>query len=260
MYPQQIHSYLRQFFTENDCPILKDEGHYMDVQLTVDMDKKIMNRPYYWAYVESINDEPDPARLTFITDNDQLEEPVKGEVVHFGSPRLNQLFHVTKELGTYVQMYENVINGPRTQSILTPWLGVNYKVSYCCDRTKESLYSLGLNLMTGEVVNGFHESLSEVALTKTMPENTFNLPYTIKPLRGLERLDAVIDDLIGQDDHTWAEDAKTRWHRDRDVLEFFYEGVEQRPNCYEIEKKAIDQQYEAKIKIDILNGGLFYLR
>lgn len=260
MYPQQIHRYLRQFFTENDCSILKDHDHYMDVQLTIDMDKKIMNRPYYWAYVESTNGEPNPALLTFITDKNKLVEDVQGEVVHFGSPRLSQLFQVTKEMGAYVQMYEKVVSGVRMQTILTPWLGVNYKVSYCSDQTKESLYSLGINLMTGKVVDGFQESLREVDLAKTMSENAFNLPYTIKPMRGLERLDAIIDDIIKRDDHRWAEEAKRRWHKDRDVLEFFYEGVEQKPDCYEIEKEAIDQQYETKIKIDILNGGLFYLK
>ena len=44
------------------------------------------------------------------------------------------------------------------------------------------------------------------------------------------------------------------------VLEYFYEGVEKRPDCYEMEKEAMEQQYEARIKIDILNGGLFYMK
>ena len=38
--------------------------------------------------------------------------------------------------------------------------------------------------------------------------NTFNLPYIIKPIRALERLDGVIENCIQQDDHTWAEEAK----------------------------------------------------
>jgi len=42
MYPQQVHSYLRQFFNENDCPILGEDHHYLTVQLTVDIDKRII--------------------------------------------------------------------------------------------------------------------------------------------------------------------------------------------------------------------------
>ena len=260
MHPQQIHSYLLQFFNENNCQVLTTNDHYMNVQLTIEMDKKIMNRPFYWKYIESTDDEPSPAQLTFITDKNKLVEDVKGEVIHFGSPRLSQLFQATREMGSFVQMYERVVDDLEMQTILTPWLGVNYKISYYSDQTKEILHSLGINLMTGSLIEGFQESLSEVNLETTVSGTTFNLPYIIKPIRALERLDAVIENSIQQDDHTWAEEAKMRWQKDRAVLEYFYEGVEDKPDCYEIEKEAMDQQYEARIKIDIINGGLFYLK
>jgi hypothetical protein len=260
MYPQQIHGYLEKFFTENNCDILKGNDHYMTVQLTIDMDKKIMNRPFYWKYLENTDGVPNPAQLTFITDQNKLTEDIKGEVVHFGSPRLNHLFQTTKELGAYVQMYERVLDNPTTKTILTPWLGVNYKVSYYSDQTKEMFHSLGINLITGKLIDGFQEWVSEVDLDSSMPENAFNIMNIIKPLRALERLDTAIDNIIQQADHTWAEEAKTRWQKDREVLEYFYEGVENKPECYEMEKEAMDQQYEARIKIEIINGGLFYLK
>ena len=97
-------------------------------------------------------------------------------------------------------------------------------------------------------------------LAINMSGNTFNLPYTITPIRALERLDLVVDNLIQQDDHTWAEEAKIRWGKDQKVLEHFYEGVEDKPDCYEMEKQAMEEQYRAKIKIEIINGGLFYLK
>ena len=260
MYPQQIHRYLSRFFQENKCGILIDHNHYMTVQLTIDMDKKIMNRPYYWQYIESTDVEPNPAQLTFITDKNQLSEDVKGEVIHFGSPRLSQLFKVTQKLGSFVQMYERIAGNFDTQIILTPWLGANYKISYCSDQTKEMLYSLGMNLMTGEVIDGFQEFISKVDLDTEIMGNKFSLPYTIKPIRALERLDRAIENLIQQDDHLWAVEAKGRMEKDRNVLDYFYEGVENRPECYEVEKEALAQQYEAKIKIEIINGGLFYLK
>lgn len=259
MYPQQIHSYLLRFFKETNCQVLSNHDHYIDVQLTIDMDKKIMNRPFYWQYLESMGEEPNPVQLTLITDKNKLVEDVKGEVVHFGSPRLSQLFQATKEMGSFVQMYEKITGQHETQMILTPWLGVNYKVAYCSDQTKEMLYSLGMNLMTGHLIEEFQESISKVDLTATISANTFHLPYIIKPIRALERLDAVVDNFIEQDDHTWVEQAKMKWKRDRRVLEYFYEGVENKPDRYDIEKQAMDQQYEAKIKIEIINGGLFYL-
>lgn len=260
MYPQQIHGYLQKFFIENNCPILNGNDHYMNVQLTIDMDKKIMNRPFYWRYLEASNGEPNPAQLTFITDQNMLDEDIKGEVVHFGSPRLNQLFQATKELGAFVQMYEKVSEKPKIKTILTPWLGVNYKVSYYSDQTKEMLHSLGINLMTGLLIDNFQEWVSDVDLDSTMSEDAFNLTYFIKPIRALERMDTAIEKFIQQDDHTWAEEAKARWQKDREVLEYFYEGIENKPECYEMEKKALEEQYESRIKIDIVNGGLFYMK
>ena len=116
--------------------------------------------------------------------------------------------------------------------------------------------------MTGMIINGFQESISGLDLGSTISANTYHLPYIITPQRALERLDAIIENLIQQDDHTWAEEAKERRRKDLLVLEYFYRGIEDedRPECYRIEKNAIEEQYETKIKIDIINGGLFYLK
>ncbi len=108
MYPQQIHGYLKELFKENDCQVLTDSDHYLTVQLTIDMDKRIMNRPFYWHYLESTNGVPCPAQITLITDKNKLVDDVKGEVVHFGSPRLSQLFQTIKEQGSFVLMYEKI--------------------------------------------------------------------------------------------------------------------------------------------------------
>lgn len=259
MYPQQIHAYLYHFFKENRCEITEDAGNFMRVQLTIDMDKKIMNRPFYWQYVETTGAVPCPAQLTFITDTTNVREDVRGEIVHFGSYRLNQLFNVTRKQGSIVQLFEKMWNTEVTKTILTPWLGVNFKVTYASDQTKETLYSLGMNLMTGQIIDGFQESVENMEFEVEASPHTFNLPYTIKPLRALGRLEVTIIDLIQQDDHQWVEEAHKRWKKDLRVLEYFYEGVEHRPESYEVEKKAMEEQYKPKIIIEIINGGLFYV-
>ncbi|MEO4052015.1 YqhG family protein [Solibacillus sp. CAU 1738] len=259
MYPQQVHSFLRQFFIENHCEVVHDSDDALTVQLTIDIDKRIMNRPYYWQYVEATNSEPNPAQVTFITDQNKLSGNRQGENVHFGSQRLSQLFQVTKEQGAFVKMYEQV-NSAEVQAVLTPWLSVNYKISYCSDRTKEMLYSFGMNLLTGQIEENFHESLYGVELAPNMSEAAFHVQYIIKPSRALDRLDAAIEAVISQDDHTWAEESAKRWERDMRVLEYFYEGIDNKPESYEIEKQALEERYDAKIKVEIINGGLFYLK
>ncbi|MGG0656404.1 YqhG family protein [Rummeliibacillus pycnus] len=259
MLPQQVHGYLRNFFEQTDCPIITDDDNYLTVQLTIDMDKRIMNRPFYWKYIESTDTDPCPAQLTFVTDQNMLNGNTNGEIVHFGSFRLNQIFQATKELGSYVQMYERV-DPLETTIFLTPYLGINFKVSYYCDQTKEMIYSLGINLMTGNIIEEFQTLLCELDLDSDKADQAFPLQYIIKPTRALQRLDAEINNFIQQDDHTWAELAKKRWQRDQRVLDYFYEEVEEKPECYEIEKNALEERYAAKIKVEIINGGLFYLK
>ncbi|MGE8036974.1 YqhG family protein [Lysinibacillus sp. NPDC093692] len=258
MYPQQVHSYLREFFNENDCPILREDQHYLTVQLTVDIDKRIMNRPFYWQYVEATNTEANPAQVTFITDQTASAGSLYGEAIHFGSPRMNQLFQATRELGAYVQLFEKV-DTAIGQVILTPWLGVNFKVSYCCDQTKEMLYSLGINLLTGVIKEDFQETICTSDFDTVPADNAFHVQFIIKPLRALERLNATIEKIIEQDDHSWATEAKKRWQRDQRVLDYFYEEEDDKPECYDVEKKALEEQYDTKIKIEIISGGIFYL-
>ena len=259
MYPQKIHSYLVQLFKENNCQLLNGNDHFITVQLSIEMDKKIMNRPFYWRYIESVNGEPNPAQLTLITDYSKHEESIKGEVVHIGSPRLDQLFQVTKEMGSFVKMYEQVNTKHGANPTVKPWLGVNYKVAYSSNQTKETLYSLGINLLTGTVLKNFQQSLSELELSEDNQQHVFAVPFIITPPRGLDRLDAIVESMVEADDHTWAEEARSRWEKDRKVLDYFYEGHEVKPECYEIEKQAMEEQFNPAIHIEIVNGGLFYL-
>ncbi|GKV70175.1 hypothetical protein NCCP2716_26730 [Sporosarcina sp. NCCP-2716] len=258
MNEQRIHQYIRQFFEENECRVV-DAGGQLTVQLTAAMDKRLMNRPYYWSYIESIGAEPRPAELTMITDPKLFSGDMPGERIHFGSPRLHQLFDVTKEQGAYVQLYEKPAAGQTAQVTLTPWLGMNCKVTYASDRTKESLYSLGMNLMNGAVIDGFQPTVRELDLTAAIPANTYYLPYIIHPNNAVGRLEDLLDRVIREDDHAWMGEAAQRRVRDLRVLDYFYADDEEVPESYESERQAIEEQYAVSVSVEVINGGLFYL-
>lgn len=44
MRQQEVHQFLLRFFEANHCPITEHGPGFMTVQLTVEMDKQIMNR------------------------------------------------------------------------------------------------------------------------------------------------------------------------------------------------------------------------
>lgn len=258
MQQQEIHNFLLQYFQANDCPILENKPGYITVQLTIKLDKELMNRPFYWHYLEKTGGIPNPMKLTLITNHHAAPDHLKGESIHFGSPRLHQIFASTKNLAKYIRLYENHQQG-KQQTPLLPWLCMNVKISYQCDRKRDQFRSIGLQLIHGALVENFHDRLLQIPLTPKIPDYSFTISPLIKPKSGIVRIEKYLKSLIMEDDHTWAKEAKQRWKQDLRLLDHFYEDIEGENENYETEKQALQEQYEPKIKISFINGGLFYL-
>jgi len=259
MQQEEIHQYLERYFEANECEVLENQPGFLTVQLTIDMDKELMNRPFYWHYLEKTGGIPNPAKLTIITDKNYTSDDVKGEMIHFGAPRLHQIFQSTKKLAGFIRLFEESIVPPNQQRPLYPWLGVNIKISYQCDRKRDVFRSFGLNMINGGLVENFQDYLQTKRLTPKIPDLCFTLSPIIMPKSGLNRIEAFLKQEILSEDHEWAEQARQRWEEDLALLDHFYEDLEEKPESYQIEKEALREQYEPVIKIEIINGGLFYL-
>lgn len=260
MQQQEIHNFLDKYFKSNNCEIIENAQSHMSVQLTIELDKLLMNRPFYWTYIEKTNGTPNPMRLTFITDKKNTPEDVKGEFIHFGAPRLHQIFDSTKKLARYIRLYQNT--NPLLQSgntALYPWLGLNLKISYKCDRKKDVMMSLGLQLINGMIIEDFQEKIEMLELTPKIPDLAFTMSPLVKPQNGINRLQQYVRGYVETDNHSWADEAKERWAEDLSLLDSFYDGIDEKPESYEIEKEALKEQYEPKVIVEIINGGLFYL-
>lgn len=260
MQQQDIHNFLERYFIANESPILENSNGFLHVQLSVELDKLLMNRPFYWHYLEKTGGVPNPMQMTLITDPQKCSEDKKGEQIHFGSPRLHQIFQSVRQLGAYIRLYEQIPKDQRIHSTaLHPWLCLNAKISYQCDRKKDHIVSLGLNLINGEIKDHFHDLLLERSLTPKIPDFCFTLSPLITPKSGLSRLETMIRSIIAKDDHQWAEEAFNRWNKDLRLLETFYEDLDEKPESYHLEIAALKEQYEPNINVQVINGGVFYL-
>lgn len=259
MQQQELHKFLLTYFTANHCDIIENHPTYLTIQLTIEMDKELMNRPFYWHYLEKTGGVPNPTCLTFILDNQHVPSNVKGEALYFGSPRLHQMIESTKKLASYIRMYQDIETTNHQQTPLFPWLNLNVNIAYQCDRKKDTFLSVGLNLITGEIVEQFYQRILPLNMTPKIPDYSFTLSPLIIPKSGLARLNTYIRQSFEQDDHTWAEQAKQRWNNDLQLLEHFYTDSEAKNESYHTEKEALQAQYEPTIHISIINGGLFYL-
>ncbi|MBT2754756.1 YqhG family protein [Mesobacillus foraminis] len=259
MQQQEIYKFLHNYFDSNGCEFVELADGYMTVQLTEELDKELMNRPFYWHYLEKTGGIPNPMKLTLITDQSNVPENIKGENIHFGSPRLHQIFESTKRLAGYIRLYENKEGAMGSQIPLLPWLCVNMKISYQCDRKRDVYKSIGLQLINGRMVTDFHDLLLKIPLTPKIPDYAFTLSPLIMPKSGMARIESLLRTLIAEEDHSWANDARIRWKKDLDLLKHFYEDSDEKNESYEIEQRALKDQFEPKIHISIINGGLFYL-
>ncbi|MDQ0213851.1 hypothetical protein J2S13_000245 [Oikeobacillus pervagus] len=261
MQKQEIHQYLEHYFTANQCDIVENGGCYLTVQLSARMDKELMNRPFYWHYIEKTGGSPAPMKVTFITDQQQISDSIKGEIIHYGSPRLHQIFQSTKKLSRYIRLYETRQQQDQQRQLpLHPWLCLNLKISFQADRKRDQFRSLGLNLIHGQVVENFHDYVLSKELTPKIPDLSFTLIPMIKPLSGILRLEKYLRNEFSAQSHGWAEEAMKRWKDDLTLLDHFYEDQEEKPESYYTEKQALKEQYEPKISVHIINGGIFYLK
>lgn len=256
MQAEDIHQLITQFFKEMDCPILTNDPAYLVVQLTNEVDQQIMNRPYYWQYIHSTGSTPSPAQLTFITHPEKVDGKIQGELMHLGAAHFQQISQAIQRLGAYVHVYERT----EDQGTLTPWLNINYKVSYCCHQKKEHLYSLGMNLMTGEVLQHFYESIASRTFDEDRNELCTYLPPIITPVKAAERLDDLLQQSIQLEDHQWAREAEEQLKKEALVLHYFFEHVDVKPAQYYTEKEALEAQYSPYIQMEVVNGGVFYLQ
>lgn len=259
MQAPQVHNFLERYFLANDSRIIDNAPTYLTVQLSEKLDKLIMNRPFYWHYLEKTGGTPEPMTVTFITDQMNHQEKVKGEAVHFGSPRLHQIFSTTRSLGGFIRLYEDVKTTERASIPLHPWLCLNVKVSFQCDRKKDVILSLGLNLIHGQIVNQFYEKLCQKTLTPKIPNYCFTLSPLIKEKSGLGRIKRMILTYIENEDDAWAKEALERMENDLSLLERFYEEYDEKPESYEVEKEAILEMYKPEVYVSIINGGIFYM-
>ncbi|MFT9849374.1 YqhG family protein [Aneurinibacillus sp. REN35] len=268
MNQMQVRSFLERYFAAHQARYEEVHPAYFKVELPTEVDKDLGNRPFYWTYVEKLNLEPQPMCMTLVFDRAALPDGVHGEDIMFGSPRLQQFFTSARRHGRYIRLYEhaNAQAAPDVQAALTPWLGINYKISFICDRKKDYLLSLGINLIHGQIDEHFFASLESRAMRPLLPDYAYTMRPIFSPDSAVTHLEQYIEKYIQQEDTAWAKEARKRLASELLQIEQFYTAVDagDKPNETVMNPKEkrteeLRWQYEPRIEVDIINGGLFFL-
>lgn len=260
MQSQEIHDFLHDYFVLNQCEILENSGPLLSVKLTIELDKILMNRPFYWHYLEKTGGEANPSILSLVTDwttdeNKKYADPKKSkdiEKIHFGSTRLHQIFGANQTASTHIRLYENCRNA------LFPWLCQNFIISYKCEKLKSVFLSFGLNLINGNIVEDFDSKARELDLKPKIADLSYTLHPFITLNSGLNRLENYVKNMLSTEENGWAIEANFRLENEINLLKEFYKD-DFNNEIYQKEMKNIQDLFTPKVEVNVLNGGLFYL-
>ncbi len=252
-----LKKFLIDYFIINQCTIIENEKNKITVKLTQDLDEKLMNRPFYWHYMKKLNKIGEPKELTINLGSEQNPQ-ADGEWIHFGSPRLHQIFNHIEEQGKYVRFFEKIKSSNQTP--LNPWLVLNLKINYLGENNKEEIVSLGLQLINGAIYSNFMEKIKQYSFDKNCHDYCYPITPLIKQESAVNRVYKFIHHYLKNQELEWARKSNDRLQKEMELLEYFFnEASSSNLSTIDQEKKLLKDRLEPKIKIDIINGGYFYV-
>jgi Bacterial protein YqhG of unknown function len=261
MEADRIRSFAERFLTAHGCHFIEKSPGHLVTQLSIEADKDLVNRPFYWMYVEKMGIEPQPSILTFVFDPKQLENHDRGEYLTSGSPRFVSMLEAAKKRGRFVRLFEekpSAVGSPLSSRPYIPWLGVNFHIACVCDQKKDEICCLGINLHSGEIVQDFFHKMKRRRWTAKLPANRHTVQPQLTLVEGVGELERFLQDQIERQDLSWAERALERMRMELEQLEHFYpEGVESAEKEQRIRETI--WQYHPRVEVEVINAGLFYL-
>ncbi|MRH43143.1 hypothetical protein GH741_10675 [Aquibacillus halophilus] len=256
---ENLHDFLTDYFTANQCDIIENYNGKLSIQLTDKMDELLMNRPFYWQYVKTLGYPGEPMKVSFITNPNRRDE--EGEWVHFGSPRLHQIFNTLISQGKFTKIFERVTTELRTP--LVPWLVLNIRISYTGKHKKDEIKSMGLQLINGAMITQIMDELEVLSLQSSIPDFCYTITPLIRLKSGYQRIIQYIENYLQDIDHTWAQESWHHLEEEQKLLEHFYENVnDDHPDLISRkDQELIDlkNRFKPQINIEVVNGGIFYL-
>lgn len=266
---RDLNIFLQDFFTANQCHVEEEANGKLHVHLTEEMDRVLMNRPFYWHYIKQMGFTGDPRTLRMVTDPNHPDED--GEMIHFGSPRLQQIMNHLKANERFTKLFEQVDtksehdlsdgSGTVAGIPLYPWLVLNMKISYQGKQKKDEIFSIGLHLLNGGMQTEMMELLKERSLQMGIGDYCYTISPIIKLQSGLKRIEAVVTDHIKKQNDDWANESKEALNEELQLLEHFYDGQDNLDTTNkQKEINEIKRRFEPKIVMQIINGGIFYLQ
>lgn len=190
-------SWLQVYLQAHGCHITKQDDLYA-AKLTRRLDEQLMNRPFYWKYMDAIDDKGEASTIYFHRNKSVNDD----KYLHTDHQLLVRIFHELKQSQQFIVGYEQIKT--TTQQILHPYFFMNTIIRYEGKHVKEEIHSVGINLINGRIVTQMMDQLNEISISEMITP----LCYIVRPIISLQRayhlIDDTFDEYIQQISHEWA--------------------------------------------------------
>lgn len=270
----QIKHVVQHYAQATECQTIDVGPAYLTVKLSPEADKQLMNRPYYWGFIERTNEVPETMTITFTfslqTTSPGTYNSGRVEYVGYGSAMLQRIMQAIKAKGQFVHLYEepSYASAMHSEAIAyTTWLIVNYKIAFLCDMKRDELHSIGISLATGDIVEHAHSYVLNKPLTPKLPAHT-HLRETISLQRAQSECVRYLTRKLEAYDAKWAADAYERMQAESEVIHAYYNDLLKQADedlkadieqQYDNRLTEIEWQYKPRVEIAPINGGIFHL-
>ena len=145
------------------------------------------------------------------------------------------------------------------QVFYQPHLLVNFKAALETDEKFEELYSLGINLVSGEISHHLLAALIGKKITREKPRKLEKRRISYR--EGFEALLNHLRWILDNHDRNWLLSAKTRWEEEIGYLESYYHDREETGDQASFYRRAAEtyRKFQPAIRIEIGNTALLLL-
>lgn len=252
---KNLHEFLVDYFEANQCEV-KATPNTLDINLTEEMDEKLMNRPFYWHYVRQLNQVGEPLQLKLTTDYSKATK--ERNYIYFSTERFKKIVQDTYEKGRFVKLYQKL--NPSKKTPLYPWLIVNIQLSYLGKSQHQEIRSFGIQLINGTIIDQAFDWLDQKEWDVNIQSLCYQMSPIIRPNNGFERIEHYLLSELQNAEHKWAHDSYQALTEELELLNYFKDNSQNmNNNHYQTEKENLESIYQPNIKIKVINGGLFYI-
>ncbi|MNC59777.1 Bacterial protein YqhG [compost metagenome] len=133
---------------------------------------------------------------------------------------------------------------------------------------RDELHSLGINMATGQIVEGFYDRVRKRRLTPQIPPTIHLQHATLSLNRAVAELEKFLEAKVSTYDQTWSVDAWKRLKEEWSRIDSYYgdllQSVEPSQKTeveeqYKAREQEIDWQYRPRIAVSVTNCGFFHL-